>query len=266
VRKKKYFFDIVSAFKKISKGKEIMLVEGPLSLSTGSFVNCSVPRIAVNIGAKILLVERYKDDFIVDRVLQTQDYCEKWGISLFGVIINRIPQDKIERVKKIIKPILETNNIKILGLIPEDEILDSLTVRELYEVIGGKILAGKKGMNGIVKNILIGAMTPESASRYFRKTKNEIIITGGDRTDIIFAALEAGAAGLVLTGNLYPSIRVFPRADELGVPIILVPYDTYTTLKLIQGIVGKIKSTDKKRIKIAKKLIKENVKCEEIIQ
>jgi BioD-like phosphotransacetylase family protein len=120
-------------------------------------------------------------------------------------------------------------------------------------------------MDNVVQAVLVGAMTPESALRYFRKAKNELIITGGDRTDIIFAALEVGASSLILTGNLYPSVKIFPRADDLSVPIILVPYDTYTTLQQIQRIVGKIKPGDKKRINRAQKLIKENIDWKEIM-
>lgn len=127
------------------------------------------------------------------------------------------------------------------------------------------ILVGKEGLDKLVENVLVGAMTPESAMRYFQKAKNEVVITGGDRTDIVFAALEAGATAVILTGNLYPSVKVFPRADDLEVPLILVPYDTYTTLRIVQGIVGKIKPTDLKRIDRAKRLVKENVEWEDIL-
>jgi len=116
-----------------------------------------------------------------------------------------------------------------------------------------------------VEAVLIGAMTPESATRYFRKARNELVITGGDRTDIVFAALEAGASALILTGNLYPSVKIFPRADDLSVPIILVPYDTYTTLQQVQRIVGRIKPRDKRRIGRAEKLVRENVDWRQIL-
>ncbi len=68
-----------------------------------------------------------------------------------------------------------------------------------------------------------------------------------------------------LTGNLYPSVKIFPRADDLSIPVILVPYDTYTTLQQIQKVVGRIKPKDKKRIITARKLVKENVDWAKII-
>ena len=262
----KYAEKIIAAYRKASEGKDIMLIEGPPYLSTGAFLDCSVPRLASAFGAEILLVVRFKDDFVVDEVLQAQDYCMKWGVPIYGVIFNRVPRDKIAKAESVVKPLLEKHGIKVSGFVPEDRTLNALTVKEVYDATDGKVLAGQDGMDKMIQTVLIGAMTPESAVRYFRKAKNELVVTGGDRTDIIFAALEAGASGLILTGNLYPSVKIFPRADDLNVPIILVPHDTYTTLQTIQGIVGRIKVEDKKRINIAKKLVKENIDWKQILQ
>jgi BioD-like phosphotransacetylase family protein len=256
---------IITSYRKASEDKDFMLIEGPSTLAVGSFIGCPVPKLAADLNARVLLIARSRDDYVVDEILQARDYCMKWGVSLLGVVLNRVPLSRMEKARNLIEFFLEKNGIRVLGMIPEDKMLSTLTVREIYEVIGGKVLAGKDGMDNIVETVLVGAMTPESALRYFRKAKNEIIITGGDRTDIIFAALEVGASGLILTGNLYPSVKIFPRADDLSVPIILVPYDTYTTLQQVQRIVGKIKPEDKKRIDHAQKLVKENIDWKEII-
>jgi BioD-like phosphotransacetylase family protein len=256
---------VVTSYRKTSEGKDIMLIEGPTTLSVGSFLGCPVPKLASDFGARILLVARFADESVVDDVLQARDYCMRWDAPLLGVILNRIPSNQIEKAERVIKPFLEKNGVEVLGFIPEDRMLSALTVREIQWVIGGKILAGKDGMDRTVQTVLIGAMTPESATRYFRKAKDELVITGGDRTDIIFAALEAGVSALILTGNLYPSVKIFPRADNLSVPMILVPNDTYTTLQQVQRIVGRIKPGDKKRINRAKKLVEENVDWKRIL-
>jgi len=256
---------IKTSYEAASEGKEIILIEGPPALSVGSFVGCPVPKLATDFDAKILLVERFEDDLVIDNVLQARDYCMKWKANFYGVILNQVSPAKMLKAKNVVKPALEKNGINIVGIIPEDRTISALTVNEIYEAIGGKILAGKDGMDRTVQMVLIGAMTPESATRYFRKAKNELVITGGDRTDIIFAALEAGVSALILTGNLYPSVKIFPRSDDLKVPMILVPFDTYTTLQMVQRIVGRIKPTDKERIKRALKLVKENIDWKRIL-
>jgi len=262
---KKCIDEILSSYEEASKDKDIMLIEGALTLSSGAFLNCSVPHLASKLDAQILLVSRFMNDHMVDEVLQACDYASRWDMRISGVIINCVPKSRIERVERVIKPILEKNGIDVLGIIPEDRMLGAITVREIHEAVRGNILAGKEGMDKLVETVLVGAMTPESAMRYFQKAKNELVITGGDRTDIVFAALEAGATAVILTGNLYPSVKIFPRADDLAVPLILVPYDTYTTLRMVQGIVGRIRPDDQRRIARAKRLIKENVEWKRIL-
>ena len=257
---------IKKSYNLASEGKEIILIEGPPTLSVGSFFGCPVPKLATDFKAEILLVERFEDDLVIDNVLQARDYCMKWKAKLHGVVLNQVPPAKILKAENVVKPAFEKNGIKVVGIIPEDRTISALTVKEIHEAIGGKILAGKDGMEKTVQTVLIGAMTPESAIRYFRKARNELVITGGDRTDIIFAALEAGVSALILTGNLFPSVKIFPRADDLKVPMILVPFDTYTTLQMVQRIVGRIKPTDNERINRAKKLVKENIDWKQILQ
>jgi hypothetical protein len=256
---------ILGAYRRASGGKELMLIEGPHTLSAGSFLGCHVPRLASLLGAKLLIVMRYKDDFVVDEALQARDYCAHWDASISGIILNRVEAGEMEKAREIVKPLLEREGLKVLGLLPEDKVLGSLTVREVHEAIGGELIAGSGGLDNPVETVLVGAMTPESAIQYFRRVKNELIVTGGDRTDIVLAALEAGASALILTGNLYPSVKVLPRADELRIPMIVVPQDTYTTLQQIQRIVGRIKPRDTVRIAAAKRLVQENVNWKEAL-
>jgi len=260
-----YIKSIRASYEKVSHDRDLMLIEGPHNFSTGSFINCSIPRLAKDLEAEMLLVERVMDDSVVDDVLQCQDCCMRWGVKLFGVILNRIPSDRLERVKRVIKPFIEKHGIKVLGLIPEDKTLSAPTVREICDFIGGRVLAGKEGLDKLIEAILIGAMTPDSASKYFRRVTNELVITGGDRTDIILTALETDVSAIVLTGNLYPSAKVFPKADQLKVPLILVPYDTYTTLQYVQKIIGKIKPGDPRRIGTAINLVRKHVDWRQII-
>ncbi|MEM2960778.1 MAG: phosphotransacetylase family protein [Candidatus Bathyarchaeia archaeon] len=260
-----YAENIHVAYKRASENNDLMLIEGPRNLSVGAFLNCPVPRLAKDLNAEILLVERVENDDVVDDVLHAQDYCIKWGTKLFGVILNRIPQDRMEHVERVIKPFIERHGVKVLGLIPEDKALSAPTVREICDFIGGRVLAGKDGLDKVIEAVLIGAMTPESAAKYFRKVTNEIVITGGDRTDIVLTALETGVSAIILTGNLYPSVKVLPKADQLNVPLILVPYDTYMTLQHIQKIIGRIKPRDPRRISAAVNIVKKNVEWEQII-
>jgi len=263
---KEYEEKIYSSFEKISIEKDIIFIEGGHTLSTGAFLNLCVPKLAKIFSSKLILVHQFKGDLLVDELIQAKDYCLKWNVKPCGVILNKVPQEKMEFINDVIKKFLAIHNLELLGAIPENSILNSLTVKEIYEKIDGKILAGEEGINNLVQTFLVGAMSVESAMKYFRKAVNKLVVTGGDRTDLILSALEAGASALILTGNLYPSIKVFPKADELKIPLILVPYDTFTTLQLLQKIIGRAKLMNEERIKIAKQIFEENVDWKRIIE
>jgi len=255
---------IVRSYKKVSDGKELVFIDGPNSISGGLFLNCSVPSLAKEFSARVLLVSRVKENSFIDELLLTIDYCRKSGVVPMGAILNRVSAEYLE-LEKIARALLEKDGIEVLGSIPDSDFLSALRVREIHELIGGEILAGEGGMDNLVRTFLVGAMSMESAINYFRKSTDKLVVVGGDRKDIISAALETRTSAIIATGNLYPSVKVLPRADELNVPIILVPYDTYTTLQHIQKIVGKIKPGDKQRLELAKKLFEENVRWEKIL-
>ncbi|MCD6530271.1 hypothetical protein J7L06_08330, partial [Candidatus Bathyarchaeota archaeon] len=153
----------------------------------------------------------------------------------------------------------EKRNLHVWGVIPYHSTITAPTVEELVKVLNGEVLVGEENLSNVVEGFLIGAMRPESAISYFRRYPRKAVITGGDRPDIALAAMETDTSAIILTGNLHPRVRVLAKAKEKGIPIVLVSYDTYTTVQKVQEISGKIKAGDTKRINLAKELVKKHV-------
>ncbi|MFW9951734.1 MAG: DRTGG domain-containing protein [Candidatus Thorarchaeota archaeon] len=77
-----------------------------------------------------------------------------------------------------------------------------------------------------------------------------------DRTDVILAALNENVLGLVLTGFIQPDVKVIYEANERGVPIILSPSDTYTTIRNMERLKPGIQEEEIKKVY---NLVKENI-------
>jgi BioD-like phosphotransacetylase family protein len=90
-----------------------------------------------------------------------------------------------------------------------------------------------------VENLVVGAMTAETALGRFRQFSHKAVITGGDRTDIQMAALETSTTCLILTGNLHPSPLILKQAEEFGVAVLLVPRNTMEAIESIDRVYGK---------------------------
>jgi predicted transcriptional regulator len=67
-------------------------------------------------------------------------------------------------------------------------------------------------------------MNADKAIEYFKKSKNKAVIVGGDRPDIILAALETPTACVVLTGGLYPNDILLAKAEEMKIQRRYIQY------------------------------------------
>ncbi|MEM1726126.1 MAG: phosphotransacetylase family protein [Candidatus Bathyarchaeia archaeon] len=254
-------------FRKLSQNRDIIIVEMLRDIFFGSSVNISTLEICKRLGLKVLMVSSTHIDAAIDAIVAERNYASEKGVSFLGLVMNNVADTEMDRVRRVYLPLLERSGIKVWGIIPEKTEMRSPTGLEIKDILNAEVLACEDKLSEvIVEKYLIGAMTPDTALRYFRASPRKAVITGGDRPDICLVALETDTSLLLLTGNIRPSPLVLNRAQERGVPVLLVPYDTYTTVNMLQEIAGKIKYGDKKRVKLAKQMVAENVNWRELLK
>ena len=226
-----------AAYERIAKGRDVVVLEGGCNLREGHLVGLPMAQVADLLGARELVVIKYNDDLqVLDDALAVR---ESLGASLIGVVLNAIPRQRMPFVQEAVKPALEERGIPVLAVLPQERLLLSISVGELAEFLSGKILCGEDKVDELVEHLMVGAMSVDSALTYFRRKPNKAVITGGDRPDIQLAALETSTKCLILTGNLRPSPIILGRAEEVGVPMILVRQDTLTAVEVIERFFGK---------------------------
>ncbi len=64
---------------------------------------------------------------------------------------------------------------RVFGVVPDDPILHSVSVREIAEQTGATFLAVEEAAEELVEHFVVGAMTVESALRYFRRTPRKCV-------------------------------------------------------------------------------------------
>jgi len=128
-------------------------------------------------------------------------------------------------------------------------------VGDLAELLDGRVLSGEANLDNLVEDIVVGAMGQEHALSLFRKHHNLCVVTGGDRSDIQLAAMEAKARCLLLTGNLYPSSIILGKAEEMGIPVIMVGTDTFTTAERADSIIKSARTHEAKKLVKLQELI-----------
>jgi len=251
---------IEESFKKLSKDKDVIIVEMLRDIFFGSSVGLSTLEICKRLSLNVLMVSSTHIDATIDAIAAEKSYISEKEVPFLGLVMNSVADVEMDRVKRVYLPLLEKNGVKVWGIIPDKTEMRSPTGLEIKELLNAEVLACEEKLGDVlVERYLIGAMTPDSALKYFRASPRKAVITGGDRPDICLVALETDTSLLILTGNVHPSPLILNKAQERGVPVLLVPHDTYTTVNMLQETAGKIKYGDKKRIKLAKQLVAENV-------
>lgn len=256
-----YLEKVRRSFERVSRQKDVVLLQGAFTSRQGWFLGLSAYQLARALDARVLLVERFDDALLADNVLACRD---QYGDNLMGVIYNIVPPVRSSFVDEFIAPRLEEEGIPILGNVPFDHVLRSIEVGELARMIDGKVLSGEANLGNSVEEVLVGAMGHEYAINVFRKHRNICVVTGGDRSDIQLAAMRANARCLILSGNLYPSNAVLSKAEEQGLPIVLVEGDTFSTAERVEAIIRSARTHGEKKVKRVERLIDSHVDLERL--
>lgn len=238
-KKVEYLDKIKSAYDRISKDVDYVIIEGAPSVRKFVRVGLDDVSIAKALGINDLMyVSSESSDKCIDNIFFTKNYFGFREVNLTGIIFNKIDFEYIPRIKELQKEHIEKYNIPVLGIIERSIQLFSPRVMEVLEAIGGELIneAASEGMNNIVETIIIGAMNVQAALKYLRQVKKAAVITGGDRADLAVTALNEDVSVLILTGFIQPDAKVVTLANEKNIPIILSPSDTYTTMRNLERL------------------------------
>jgi uncharacterized protein len=243
---------VKEAYLKVSWGKDIVLIEGISGFEAGSAQALAGSLIVKALGAKAILIVRYQSDLKASQIVSA---AQALAGHLLGVVINAVPPRRMESVKSTLVPSLEQSGVEVLGTLPEDRALLTISVGELVEHLEGSILNSPQSSENLVESIMVGAMSPDPAVSYLSLKSNKAVITRGDRPDIQLAALTTSTSCLILTGDIKPLPNVLGRAKEINVPIVIVKEGTARTMDAIEGVLDKEKFSHVKKVERLEQLL-----------
>lgn len=267
--KLRYMYDdeqIEEKLKELTRPSEegMIILEGGRNLTFGSSVNLDVINMARILKAGLILLISGDNDFIMDQLRYLKKHVRLDDVDLLGVVINKVSD--VDEFNAEYLPHFKAMGIKVLGIMPFERSLAEFSVANIADKLFARVIAGEDGLQRKIKNIFVGAASVNSALMNPRFNKLEkLIITDGDRSDIILAALENHTSGIVLTNNILPPANIISKADDRKIPMMLVPFDTYETAKKIDRMVPLLTKDDEERIELISDIVRENVDIKSII-
>jgi len=248
---------IIDKFKNLEDRFDFVLVEGTDFAGEGTVIELDLNvLIAKNLGIPTLIVEsgvgKTLDGFLENLYLAYDSFKAK-DVEVLGVFANKVQHVNIELVRTSLQNYLPED--VLVNVIPMIDSLDRPTMREIMEDLNGKVLFGEEFLNNQTGPKAVGAMQLHNYLNHIQE--NVLVITPGDRADLILGALQAhisknypSISGIVLTGNIIPeeSILKLIRGLNQIVPIIAVEEGTFNVTNKIGAIRSKIYAGNTQKI------------------
>ena len=143
----------------------------------------------------------------------------------------------------------------LIAAIPHNPALANPSIREIVSALNGIVLFGEDHLDNRVGHFGVGAMQLRNYLTYMGQ--DSLVITPGDRADIILGALQANisknyptVSGIFLTGGLLPEESITRLIEGLSevVPIISVQQGTYAATNEIGAVKPRIYPENHRKI------------------
>jgi len=264
---------VMGAYKRVSRGKDLVVVEGTGHAGVGSVFDMSNGDVAKMLGTKVIVVSSGGIGRPIDEIMLNKATFDQFGVDILGVIVNKVQAEKYDKVNRAVRKGLARKGLEVLGVMPFRPVLSSPTVAQLLDDIDGKLLSGDRGLSNTVGRMVIGAMPPHEALNYF--SRDSLLITPGTREDLILAAMSSCVvgvgknhcvSGIVLTGGTAPHHNVMDLIRRTYIPVILVEEDTFSVATKIDRLIVKIRSSDRDKIQATEQMVEEFVDVNRIFE
>jgi uncharacterized protein len=240
-----------------------LLIEGARDFSYGASLGIDTLSVAKYTGAKLYVVLSGDSDDLVDDIAFLKNVLTTDDVNFGGFIANQVRD--VDEFNEIFRPIIEEMNMPLVSVIPSMADLTHLTMSYIAEKLHAKVISGEGSLEKVVKNVLVGAMsTDETMRNPIFNTEDKFLITSGDRSDMILAALERDTRGIVLTNNILPPANIIAKAREKEVPLLLVTMDTFKVAKQIDRMEALLTSGNEMRIGQLKEIVEKYIDIDEI--
>jgi BioD-like phosphotransacetylase family protein len=161
-----------------------------------------------------------------------RDLARSLGDRLIGTIATLVPAAETEALARD----LTNSDMRPLALLPEDATLAAPAIAEVRAALDATVLHDGDNERQSVENILVAPIYTDGARSHFHRFASKLVLTPYQKTDLQLAAIEAGAACLVVTGGHQPSPYVLDRVRDEETTVLLSARTTVPTVAALAAV------------------------------
>ncbi|HCF9844453.1 TPA: AAA family ATPase, partial [Pseudomonas aeruginosa] len=259
--------EIISLYQRAAADKDVVIVEGMVPTRHASYAARVNFHLAKSLDAEVILVSAPENETLTeltDRIeIQAQLFGGPRDPKVLGVILNKVrgeadaanAEDGVADFARRLtehSPLLR-DDFRLIGCIPWQDELNAARTRDIADLLSARVInAGDYEQRRVQKIVLCARAVPNTVQLL---KPGVLVVTPGDRDDIILAASLAAMNGVPLAGLLLCSdFPPDPRIMELcrgalqgGLPVLSVATGSYDTATNLNRMNKEIPVDDRER-------------------
>lgn len=270
--------NILDKFKELEAKYDFVLCEGTDYLGGEAAVEFDINLDVVgNLGSPVLAVlnaMNSDEDEVCDLAIRTVDIFEEKGLDVISVMVNRASKKFSADLAERIRGKFKGDDKPLIYVLPDDKRLGNPTMKDVVKWLDCNVLYGRDRLETPIDNYVVAAMQIENFLKYVNE--GSLIITPGDRSDIILGALSSrlsdaypNVSGILLTGGIRPAMTIHHLIEGwkgVPLPILVAPGHTYKTAQVLRGLHGTIDPENQVKVLSAMGLFETCVDSHELQQ
>ncbi len=251
------FDKVIEQYKSLQERYDFVVVEGTDFSEENSIIEFDINvLICKNLGIPVVIVSNSankKVNEISGNLRLAYDTFKVKEVEVLAVVANKVKEESTQAVADTLEGIMPSKVQQII--IPTIKSLVDPTIKEVVEHLDGDVLFGAEFLNNQAGSFGVGAMQLPNYLRHFKE--NSLVITPGDRADIILGALQASASanypkisGIILTGGIIPEASILKLIEglKLTLPIVSVEEGTFDVTNKVGNIDSAIYADNHQKI------------------
>ena len=264
---------IITKYKELEDKFDFVLVEGSDFTGEGSVFEFDTNvLIAKNLGIPTILVasglDKSRDQLMGSLHVAYNTFVER-DVAVVAVVANKVSDQEaaLDGLREFLPETVEVFTV------PYMEKLAHPTIKEIVDALDGKVLFGEEFLNNQSGNYGVGAMQLRNYLTHLKE--DSLVITPGDRADIILGALQANISsnyprisGIILTGGLLPEDPILKLIEGLSqiVPIVSVQDGTFSVTNKVGSIKSRIYAHSNQKIETSLTLFEKLVPMDNLVE
>lgn len=248
---------LVTRFHSAAHDHDVVIIEGLVPNQQTSYATRVNVALANSLNAEAIIVTAPDDEsaeVLADRIaLHVQQFGGPDQAVIVGAVVNKLPSADYVDALKIASPLFQRDDFRLIGTIPWDESLNNPRVADVMALMQATAVAsGDASRRRVKKTVLCARAMPNTVALL---QPGVLVVTPGDRDDILVASCLAAMngvplAGLLLCTDFQPDTRVLALcqpAIDAGLPVFTVATGSYDTARALMKMNPEIPLDDAER-------------------